>query len=548
MVVAVTITAITAVAATSVEVGHVYYAYQKLVESTNQAALAGAQAMSTALTTTASSGAYTLAVNAAVKQYSSVSGQLNAISYLANDSIVTESEFCSSTMAASPFNVECQLPPGSSTGYNAIKVTQTAVVNLWFGGLVGMKSMNLVATATAAMKGASNTPYNLAVIMDTTGSMASVVKGDKNCTTTQISCAVAGLESMLNAMDPCQLNTTCTSGTPYVDDVALFVFPAISTNYSANSYSSDYCGSTAKSVPYNFVNVTPGWTDPKTGAQDGLNMETTTSSPNTDAGVYEIIPFNDTYKTNDSQGLSISSALSQAVGLKGSGCNGLSAPGGQATYYAQVIYTAQAALVAQQANNPTSKNVMIILSDGDATACASGANTAAGGCTGTNIVAENNPTCAKTGGSCLNGTGTSTTNPAGTANGACTGYNCPTYPSALGECGQAVQAAQLATAAGTTVYTIGFGSETSGCASDKSYTISAGSTDGAEAWPSGSYSGTPCNAIGAMASNKNTFYSDNSGGCPALTIANQDFTSLVNIFDAITTGLTSPRLIPNGTP
>ncbi len=315
MVVAVTITAITAVAATSVEVGHVYYAYQKLVESTNQAALAGAQAMSTALTTTASSGAYTLAVNAAVKRYSSVSGQLNAISYLANDSIVTESEFCSSTMAKSPFNVECQLPPGSSTGYNAIKVVQTATVNLWFGGLVGMKSMNLVATSTAAMKGASNTPYNLAVIMDTTGSMADVVAKDKNCTTSQISCAVQGLESMLNAMDPCQLNTTCTSGTPYVDDVALFVFPAISTNYSANSYSSDYCGSGAKSVPYNFVNVTPGWTDPKTGVQDGLDMETTTSSPNTDAGVYEIIPFNDTYKTNDSQGLSISSALSQAVGL-----------------------------------------------------------------------------------------------------------------------------------------------------------------------------------------------------------------------------------------
>ena len=522
--VAVTITAITALAATSVEVGHVYYAYQKLVQSTNQSALAGAQAMSNALTSTASSGAYTAAVTSAVKQYSSVAGQLNAISYLANDSIATQTLFCSSTMAASPFNVECQQPPGSSTGYNAIKITQTAQVNLWFGGLVGMKSMNLVATATAAMKGASNTPYNLAVIMDTTGSMASVVKGDKNCTTTQISCAVQGLESMLSAMDPCQLNTTCTAGTPYVDDVALFVFPAISTNYSANSYKSDYCGGAVNSVPYNFVNVTPGYTDPKTGSADGLDMEST----GPDAGVYEIIPFNDTYKTNDSQGLSISSALSQAVGLSGSGCKGLSAPGGQGTYYAQVIYTAQAALVQAQTANPTSKNVMIILSDGDATAA------------GNQIVAENNPTCAKTGGSCLNGTGTSTTNP--------TGYQSPTYPSALGECGQAVQAAQLATAAGTVVYTIGFGSETSGCTSDKTYTTKSGNTDGAEAWPGGSYSGTPCNAIGAMASNKNTFYSDNTGGCPALTVQNGDFTSLVSIFDAITTGLTSPRLIPNGTP
>jgi Flp pilus assembly protein TadG len=547
VVVAVTITAITAVAATSVEVGHVYYAYQKLVESTNQAALAGAQAMSTALTSTASSGAYTAAVTSAVKQYSSVAGQFNAISYLQNDAIATQTMFCSTTMSASPFNVECQLPPGSTTGYNAIKVTQTATVNLWFGGLVGMKSMNLVATSTAAMKGASNTPYNLAVIMDTTGSMAQTVKGDKNCTTSQISCAVQGLESMLNAMDPCQLNTTCTSGTPYVDDVALFVFPAISTNYSANSYKSDYCGGTAKSVPYNFNNVTPG-------ATQNLAMDTTTSTPNTDAGAYEIIPFNDTYKTNDSGGLSISSALSEAVGLSGSGCSGLSAPGGQGTYYAQVIYTAQAALVQAQLANPTSKNVMIILSDGDATACNLYANTAAGAdgpvlpttapgydknCTSSEIVAENNPTCAKTGGNCLNGTGTATTNP--------TGYQSPNYPSALGECGQAVQAAQLATAAGTIVYTIGFGSETSGCTSDQTYTTASGSTDGAEAWPGGSYAGTPCNAIGAMASNKNTFYSDNTGGCPALTVQNGDFTSLVSIFDAITTGLTEPRLIPNGT-
>jgi len=230
VVVAVTITAITSLAATSVEVGHVYYAYQKLVQSTNQAALAGAQAMSNALTSTASSGAYTAAVTSAVTQYSSVAGKLNAISYLANDSIATQTMFCSSTMAASPFNVECQLPPGGSTGYNAIKVVQTATVNLWFGGLVGMKSMNMVATSTAAMKGASNTPYNLAVIMDTTESMTTVIKGDKDCTTSQISCAVAGLKAMLNAMDPCQLNTTCSSGTPYVDDVALFVFPKLRYN------------------------------------------------------------------------------------------------------------------------------------------------------------------------------------------------------------------------------------------------------------------------------------------------------------------------------
>ena len=134
--------------------------------------------------------------------------------------------------------------------------------------------------------------------------------------------------------------------------------PAISTNYSANSYKSDYCGSSVKSVPYNFVNVT-------SGTSQNLAMEST----GTDAGAYEIIPFNDVYKTNDTSSLAAASALAEAVGFSGSGCTGLSAPGGQQTYYAQVIYTAQAALVAEQTANPTSQNVMIILSDGDATAC-----------------------------------------------------------------------------------------------------------------------------------------------------------------------------------
>jgi Putative Tad-like Flp pilus-assembly len=531
--VVISLSAILTLAVSAAEVGHVYYAYHQLVVSTQAAAMAGAQEMSQALQNTTTSAAYTAAVSSAVKQYSSVSGGLNATSFLQNDAIATQTEKCSTTMETK-FNVACEVPPGGGAGYNVIAVTQTAKVPLWFGGLIGMPSMNLSATATASMSGSPGI-FNLAVIMDTTGSMATVVRNDKDCTTTQISCAVQGLEGMLETMDPCAQETACTSGTQYVDDVGLFVFPAISANYSANSYSADYCGSSAKSVPYNFINVTPGTTT------QNLGMETTTSNPNTNAGAYEIIPFNDTYKTSDAtQTLSDSSALAQAVGYASSGCNGLSAPGGQGTYYAQVIYTAQAALEQQQSLNPTSQNVMIILSDGDATACALLANTAAGGCnTAANIVADNNPTCAKTGGSCLNGTGTSSTNP--------TGYQSPNYPSALGECGQAVQAAQLATQAGTAVYTIGFGSETSGCTTDKTYTIAAGNTYGGEAWPSGPYAGTPCNAIAAMASDSTKFFSDNSVGCPVIAPANANFTSLAQIFAAITQLLGRPRLIPNGT-
>ena len=253
--------------------------------------------------------------------------------------------------------------------------------------------------------------------------------------------------------------------------------------------------------------------------------------------VYEIIPFNDLYKTTDaSKTLATSSALAEAVGASGSGCAGLSAPGGQGTYYAQVIYAAQSALeqaqadleVAQGTAYSGSKNVMIILTDGDATASSG------------QIVAENNPSCTNVSknGSCLNGTGTKTTNPSG--------YNNPAYPSAVGECGQAVQAAQYATSRGTIVYTIGFGSESSGCATDKSYTVASGSTYGAEAWPGGPNPGSPCNAIAAMASAPADFYSDNTNGCPALISTNSG-NSLQVDFEEIVAGLTSPRLIPNGT-
>ena len=558
--VAISVTAVLTLAVSSAEVGHVYYAYRQLVTSTNAATLAGAQAMSDALYTTTTKSAYTAAVTAAVNQYSAESGELNASNFLSNDTISTQSLYCANSMTVAPFYVECQTPPGSTTAYNAITVTQTAKVNLWFGGMIGMPLMNLSATASAAMKGGQNTPYNLAIIMDTTASMGDTIHGDSDCTTSQIVCAVQGLEVMLENMDPCAQNTTCTSSTPFVDDVALFVFPAPSTTYSANNYKAEYCGSGVHSVPYNFVNVTTS------AAPLGLDMESTGA----DAGNYEIIPFNDVYKTSDTSSLAVSSALAEAVGFSGTGCSGLSAPGGQGTYYAQIINYAQAQLAQQQIDYPTSKNVMIILSDGDATACnaqTSTGNDCSNGSTTSQIIAQNCPAVTSTGtctsatastgtvscpsggctGSPLNGTGTSTSNPAvGSGNNCTGGYHCAAYPSALGECGQAVEEAQLATAAGTVVYTIGFGSETTGCTTDQTYTIT-GLSNGGETWPGGAYPKTPCNAIAAMASNINTFYSDNSDGCPALSPTNANFTSLAQIFEAIVTGLGKPRLIPNGT-
>jgi hypothetical protein len=433
--------------------------------------------------------------------------------------------------------------------------------------------MNLTAVSYAAMRGGSDTPYNIAVIIDSTNSMTGTAPSGDGCgsSATQIKCAVAGLKLMLEDMDPCPLNQTCPGNASYVDGVALFTFPAISVATEVKSgntvqtgpYDDTTCPTTNPPiVPYAFINA----------ATSGQNLALPSSISGTSysinyAGTYEVMAFEDSYRANDgSATLNSGDGLSSAVGYQTSGsCTGLQAPGGEGTYYAQAIYAAQVALANQQTSFPGSKNIMIILSDGDATACNSQAYSAYGGnnsCgNGSQIVAVNCPSVSGTGtcgstsesingsattigcppGGCtgtpLNGTGTSTSN--------ASGYNIATYPSALGECGQAVEAAHLATQAGTTIYTIAMGSPTSGgCLTDQHVTVSSTATYGAEAYPYGTYSGQPCNAIASMASTENTFYSDNTAGCAALINTQSQFETISGIFQAIASSLTNARLIP----
>jgi hypothetical protein len=106
-----------------------------------------------------------------------------------------------------------------------------------------------------------------------------------------------------------------------------------------------------------------------------------------------------------------------------------------------------------------------------------------------------------------------------------------------------VLAAQAAANAGTTVYTIGYGAETSGgCLSDKTYSTTVGTNGGS--WGPGDQ---PCQALAAMASSAVNLYSDDGQGCEATAPTNQNLTKLTAIFRAIVDNMSSPRLIPNGT-
>jgi hypothetical protein len=174
--------------------------------------------------------------------------------------------------------------------------------------------------------------------------------------------------------------------------------------------------------------------------------------------------------------------------------------GGDGTYYAGAIYAAQSSLVAAKAAAPGSRNIMIILSDGDASA-ASGKMQTMSGTTLVNV-----------------------------------GHNGNTYPSLDDQCHQAITAEKYASNSGTTVYTIAYGASSSGCSTD-----------------TGSLSITPCQAMAQMStgyvstSDAPNFYSDatasqNKGQCNSASNPNL---TLKGIFGNISAQLTRPRLIPN---
>jgi hypothetical protein len=106
----------------------------------------------------------------------------------------------------------------------------------------------------------------------------------------------------------------------------------------------------------------------------------------------------------------------------------------------------------------------------------------------------------------------------------------------MGECGQAVTAAKYATSQGTTVYSIAYGSEKSGCTTDSN---------------SGAYKGiTPCQTMTDIATSAANFYSDyNQSGSNSTCVStsNPNSTSIANIFASIRTSLGHARMIPNGT-
>ncbi len=340
----------------SVDVGRVMTAKNAFTSSAQSAALAGAYAL-------LQSGATQTTVAAAVTAWNTAHAPSNVT--------VT-----SATASLSCVTTNSNLPNCTTGNPNVVNVTQTGTVTTHFLKAFGFPSFTLASTAAAAKAGGVATPLNVMFVLNSTQSMNTA---DTGCTVpgvkapTRYQCALYSIQSVLKVMQP-----SMTS-------VALMAFPGTGTQFTP----AKKCPTQPSAVPY---------LSSKIYYQIGTSFSTDYNT----AGV-----------------LNDSSTIVEAVGDNAAtpsltGCQ--TAKGGEGTYIAEVLTKAQAALPVVTGT----KNVIILLSDGDSGATAAQLN-------------NQSTKVAK-------------------------------------QCGQYVTAAQAATTAGTTVYAVSYGSPTSGCSTGDTYT------------------------------------------------------------------------------
>jgi hypothetical protein len=502
-----------------VDMGHAMVVNRQLQMSTNAAALAGAEAIP-------NSDFSTIATN-----YSSnTSSDKNYSNMDISGVSTTVTGYCSSTVTS--WGVNC-VTVGSSS-INALTVTQSVTIPTYFIRILGIDSVTLTSQASAAWKGEARYPYNVALIVDSTASMNDEDGDSSNCgSASRIACAMTGAQTFLEYLSPCSPTlTTCPTVTAAwpsanisgaLDEVSLFTFPGL--NNSTTTEDDADCSKQISSPGGTYSTQYYGW-------ENSSALGTIPTPPySTVSTEYQVVGFSSDYKNSDSNTSSLISGsyLVQAVGGGGNTCSynpnsrgGIQAVGGANTYYAAVIYEAQYELYQQyvtrlNAGTPT-ENVMIILSDGDA-----------------------NADQQKIGGGT---TATENTNSSGN------------FPSYVDECHQAITAALTATQGtypsstqetngivvpDTTVYSVAYGAEASGCDTGGTGSSSEGIT--------------PCDTMREMASSYNwspstdqTFYSDYtaSGGSSTCISNSNSSTNINTIFKEITANLSHARLIPTG--
>ncbi|MES1255876.1 MAG: pilus assembly protein TadG-related protein [Acidobacteriota bacterium] len=356
---AVAIVGLLGLAAFSIDVGSVLRARSDLQASSDAAATAGsmllpdgAQAVSTA------------------NSYSGISGAKNAHTNLPNVSMASGYPLLK---CLSSTGLACTGVNGS-TPANAVVVRQQVNVPLYFARVLGRSTMRITATATAGMRGGVPHPLDIMLVLDTTGSMnnacSGAVPGVSN--PTKLDCAMAGVRALLSSLWPCpQSLANCgavTNGNVSnpVDKVGLMIFPGLK---SATPVSKELdCSNNLTTSDVAAYNASP---------------------------VYLIVPLVSDYRISDTASAlnGANSNLVKAVDwTDGNTCAssayGVESPGGVGTYFAAAITAAKANLVANGRSD--AQDVIILLSDGDASAGTGGSNQCRGAITAAQTAATNN--------------------------------------------------------------------------------------------------------------------------------------------------------------
>jgi hypothetical protein len=490
-----------------VDIGNAYVSYRELQASTDAAALAAASQLPITSANEASN-----TVTSTGTLYSAVSGNKNAYLNL-NSPIATTG--ASIIVHPGCVNVTGMAQCTSTLLANAVQVQQKVTIPtmfirvLSFLGIKSARSLTLSATSTAQMRGAQRGPYDVAIVMDTTASMAST-DGGSNCTGTKVQCAEEGAQILLSEFSPCLPGSTCGTATNglvanSVDEVSLFTFPAQTPGTQVgNDQAYDTASATCSGRSPN-----PACPDviPYPDTASNTTLPLSTANFNSLVSEYQVVPLISNYRTSDDAasgtnpltvnstgGTTSAPSLVNAIGgngyFGGTKETGMIALGGVSTFYAGALFTAQQYLAAN--GRADAINVIIFLGDGDAT---------------------NSVNWANSGG--LNTTGT--------------------YPSNKNECLQAIQIANNAKAAGTKIYVVGYGVATGGCATDTTDTYNGSKV-------------SACAALRYMASSDSTFFVDTSStkcaGATSVTM-NGKVNTLNGIFTQIVGDLTLPRLLPN---
>ena len=497
----------------SVDVGRAYVAHAQLQNYANAAVLAAAGLVYNTSSTNNATTEATL--------YSASAGDKNVNQNLGTVT-TTVTTVCLNVLQPSGTTCPTTNPPP-----NAVKVIESATVPTYFMKLFNVPQLHVAASATASMQGLAQ-PWNVAIIIDASGSMSTK---DTNCNSvTEFQCAMNGIVGMLGSTNPCKSGATSCTNAAANFHVALFSFPEVSTGTvskenACSSYSTPafliYALPVATATSYTPIEY---WDNSNHSNTFTGTYEVTLGASDADANGF----VSDYYDPTQSNGLSTGSSIVKAItkcmqpiSQAGSGTGGLNgASTGGITYYASVLYAAQAALAAEQKLNTGTNNAIIFLSDGQANVVSATADL---------------PTSSTF-------TAVPTTAGLNTLTG--TGY----YPDTKDECQQAIIAAQQATKAGTSVYSVAYGSEQTGCYSGSGNTDTSLLTFPGTLNASFSISGlTPCITMENIASSLNNFYSDynQSGSGSTCQDSSHTVTSLADIFLSIASSFTQPRLIPN---